>query len=201
MDWARTARPSARAARARRARVCDSASPRNRLRRRTSATMSPQAIRSAPGWLESCPRPARRARRRCPADGRPGSALPAVRAPGRGPASPPRAAVAGAGAGLAGGRTLAPPEGGALGPRPDSRVGSPPSTCARSTMRSIIAQRSSSVSTISRGFTLRRMAVSLSASSRSIRSTSPGSSASRRVSSAWRMDFGQPLRLGCRAGA
>ena len=61
-------------------------------------------------------------------------------------------------------------------PGPSARLRAPP---ARSTVRSSIAHRSSSVSTTSRGLALRRIAVSLSASSRSIRSTSPGSSRSR----------------------
>ena len=100
---------------------------------------------------------------------------------------PPAAAAAGDGrraAGCPGGRprgTLAPVE-----HRP-----------RRSTVRSIIAQRSSSVSTTSRGLALRRTAASLSVSSRSIRTTSPGSRAgpgSARAPGAGRL--GQPLRLG-----
>ena len=87
------------------------------------------------------------------------------------------------------------PTGGSRDERAPPAAGSAPSTWARSTIRSSIVHRSSRVSTISRGLALRRIAVSLSASSRSIRSTSPGSSRSR-----WRLErlphgLGEPLGL------
>ena len=63
-------------------------------------------------------------------------------------------------------------------------------------MRSSMAQRNSRVSTISRGFTLRRMPVSLSASSRSIRSTSPGWSTVPIALQRRAERLGQALRLG-----
>ncbi len=89
-------------------------------------------------------------------------------------------------------------EAGSIEPRELPRGGSdglippPPITCSRSTMRSSIAQRSSSVSTTSRGFPLRRTAVSLSASSLSMRSTSPAVNWLRYRSSVSRMASVRP---------